>query len=111
MASTAVTRSSTRTRILGSVIVVAGVLALTACAPGGNPEANTGPDPAGFLLGLWHGLIIVITFIISLFNSDVGIYEVQNNGGWYNFGYVLGISIAFGGVGGAGGAASRGSRK
>jgi len=27
---------------------------------------------------------------VSLFNPDVGIYEYNNNGGWYNFGFVLG---------------------
>jgi hypothetical protein len=32
-------------------------------------------------------------------------YEVHNNGGWYDFGFIFGIMIAFGG--GAGGAASR----
>jgi hypothetical protein len=110
MASQAVTRSSARTRILGVAIVAVSILALAACAPGPNPEANSTPSPAGFFLGLWHGLIIVITFIISLFNPDVGIYEVQNNGALYNFGFVLGVSLAFGGVGGAGGAAARRSR-
>ncbi len=53
-------------------------------------------EPAGFWAGLWHGLICLITFIISLFNDSVGIYEVSNNGGWYRFGFVLGLAIAFG---------------
>ena len=33
-----------------------------------------------------------ITFIVSLFNPDVGIYESNNNGGWYNFGFVIGAA-------------------
>jgi hypothetical protein len=57
-------------------------------------------DPAGFLVGLWHGIILPITFIVSLFNSDVGIYETNNNGGWYNFGFFIGVS----GASGSGGA-------
>ena len=39
---------------------------------------DTGQDPAGFWLGLWQGLISLITFLISLFTSEVNIYEVQN---------------------------------
>lgn len=59
-------------------------------------------SPAGFWVGLWHGIIMPITFIVSLFNPNVGIYETNNNGGWYNFGFVLGAS----GSSGSGGAAA-----
>lgn len=52
---------------------------------------------AGFWLGLWHGLISPITFLVSLFNDHVSIYEVHNNGGWYNFGFMIGVSVIFGG--------------
>ena len=51
---------------------------------------------AGFWAGLWHGLICIITFIISLFTDSVGVYEINNNGNWYNFGFVLGIIISLG---------------
>lgn len=58
------------------------------------------PDaPAGFFDGLWHGLILPITFIISLFDSDVRIYEINNSGLWYDFGFVLGASSSLGGGG------------
>jgi hypothetical protein len=50
-----------------------------------------GAMPAGFLGGLWHGLIAPITFIVSLFVSGVSIYETHNNGRWYEFGFMLGI--------------------
>ncbi len=53
--------------------------------------------PAGFWAGFWHGLIMPITFLISLFNSDVGVYETHNTGKGYDFGFVLGASAAFGG--------------
>jgi len=36
-------------------------------------------------------MIIVFTFIISLFDPTVDIYEIHNNGGWYDFGFFLGI--------------------
>jgi hypothetical protein len=51
-------------------------------------------------MGLWHGFIALFTFIISLFRDDVSIYEVVNNGGWYNFGFILGVMIFWGGSGG-----------
>jgi hypothetical protein len=58
-------------------------------------------------LGLWQGLISPITFVISLFTSEVNIYEVQNNGNWYDFGFMLGVATALGG-GAGGGSASAG---
>ena len=79
------------------------LLLMAACAPG-NERFVTGP--AGFWAGLWHGLICIITFIISLFTDSVRMYEVNNTGGWYNFGFLLGASIFFGS-----GARSKGRKK
>lgn len=94
---------------LGGVVVVAVLLA--ACAPGANDVAGspdpTGAGPYGFWWGLWHGIIAPITFIISLFSDSVGIYEIHNTGGWYDFGFLLGLSLSFGGPGGAAGRSRR----
>lgn len=101
-------RDGRRGRTVRTVLVVALVaLAAAGCAAGANPQVDTGSDPAGFWLGLWHGLITPITFIISLFDDDVNIYEVVNNGNWYDFGYVLGVSMVFSGGAGGGAAARR----
>jgi hypothetical protein len=93
-------------------IVLFGVVflcfALTSCAPGPNVSQNTPTEKgavAGFWLGLWHGIIAPVTFVISLFSRNIHLYEVHNNGGWYNFGFILGLSIIFGGS--AGGSARR----
>jgi len=67
---------------------------VTSCAPG-NVKFDV--EIAGFWMGLWHGFISLFTFIISLFSDNVTIYEINNNGGWYNFGFILGVSIFFGG--------------
>lgn len=84
------------------------MLAISGCAAGPNELVNI-PDEegkvAGFWQGLWHGFISPFTFLISLFSDTVHIYEIHNNGGWYNFGFLLGASIIFGGSGG--GAARR----
>lgn len=72
------------------------MLAASSCAPGPNTAEKT-PDSegrvAGFFFGLWHGLIAPITFIVSIFSKSVRIYEVHNNGFWYNFGFVLGAGL------------------
>ena len=92
---------------LALVAVVGATLFLSSCAAGPNPEAGTGQDPAGFWLGLWHGIIVLVTFVISLFSDNVSVYEVVNNGNWYDFGFVLGLLIALGGSGGGAGARAR----
>lgn len=90
-------------RILLASLALA--LLLSACAAGVNPEVGVSPPDgtvAGFWLGFWHGIIAPVAFVISLFNDSVNLYEVHNNGNWYDFGFVLGAGILFGG-GAAGG--------
>jgi hypothetical protein len=75
-------------------LVYLGVLFLAGCAAGPNTAAHiaaSNGNIAGFWLGLWHGIIAPITFIISLFSNNVNVYEIHNNGGWYNFGFLLSI--------------------
>ena len=87
-----------RRRAIRAALTVAAVLVLAACAAGANTVAQAQhPDAAGFWLGLWQGLISPITFLISLFNNHVNIYEVNNKGNWYNFGFMLGVATVFGG--------------
>lgn len=102
--------TSTQSRVLRAVGLGAVlVLVLAACAASGNEYVGTASDvrgTVGFWWGLWHGFIAPITFIVSLFTDSVGIYEVHNNGGWYDFGFLLGLSVSLGG-GPAGGCARR----
>lgn len=83
------------------ILLVSGLaILLTACTAGVNPELGTaaeGESVAGFWLGLWQGIIAPVTFLISLFIDDVNLYEVHNNGNWYDFGFVVGAGILFGG--------------
>jgi hypothetical protein len=66
--------------------------ALRGCAATQAPDA-VAPTAPGFLLGLWHGFIFPLAWVVSLFSSQVAIYAVPNNGGWYDFGYFLGIVV------------------
>ncbi len=56
----------------------------------------------GFFLGLWHGFIAPFAIVGHIFDSDVRMYAFPNSGGWYDFGFLLGICI----WGGGGSAAS-----
>ena len=69
-------------------------LLLVSCVPGNERFGNA---PAGFFAGLWHGFISLFTFIISLFNDHVKIYEIHNTGKLYDLGFILGILIFYGG--------------
>ena len=96
--------------VLVSVVLLCAFVA--GCAPGPNELAGAARDgaaPAGFWLGLWHGIISPVVFVISLFSKTAQMYEVHNNGAWYNLGFLFGMSIIFGG--GAGGAAHRAWRR
>ena len=91
-------------RVLAVGALLASGLLLAGCAAAANPVSG-GSDAAGFWLGLWQGFIAPLAFLVSLFNHSVGIYEVQNNGAWYDFGYIVGLTIFF--SGGTAGASTR----
>jgi hypothetical protein len=71
------------------------VMLLSACAAG--DARFSADDPAGFWYGLWHGVISFISLIIHIFNDNVQVYELHNSGGWYDFGFLLGVIIVWGG--------------
>lgn len=80
------------------VIVAIAMILFSSCAHQIPIDACVaGTKVYGFWNGLWHGMIIGFTFIGSLFDHDIAIYAVHNNGGWYNFGFILGIGGLFGG--------------
>jgi hypothetical protein len=77
---------------VGAVCAIIALLSLTACAATQASDA-VAPTAPGFWLGLWHGFIFPIAWIVSLFADNVAVYAVPNNGGWYDFGYFLGIVV------------------
>jgi hypothetical protein len=82
-------------RIHKLIILVTFILSLTSCAAGNTQFSQL--TPAGFWWGLWHGIISVLSLIIHLFNDSVAVYEINNTGGWYDFGFLLGVITIWGG--------------
>jgi hypothetical protein len=84
------------------ILVLLLTSALVGCAAGPNPQTGTATEhhgTAGFWLGIWHGFIAPFVFFVSLFKSGLNIYEVHNNGAWYNLGYLFGLTCFLGGGG------------
>ena len=92
----------TKKRLFLISLAILAMLPMASCAAGINPAVDV-PDAdgktAGFWSGLWNGVISPVTFVISLFSDNVNVYEVHNSGNWYDFGFILGICIIFGGTG------------
>ena len=87
--------------ILVIVLLIILSVLLTSCIPG--DARYTVENPAGFFWGIWHGLVIWISFFIGvLTGGEFTIYESFNTGWPYNLGFLLGasssIGISIGGV-------------
>jgi hypothetical protein len=48
-------------------------------------------NPAGFFKGIWHGWIAPLSLILSFFNHNLSIYEINNVGWWYDFGFYIAV--------------------
>lgn len=86
----------TRARIHGAAGLLM-ILFLAACARQAPEAVQQAADAPGFLHGLWHGFIFPFAWIGSLFQPHIAVYAVPNNGGWYDFGFFLGITVLGGG--------------
>ena len=72
-------------------------LLLSACASQIDATVSSDPQAPGFWWGLWHGFIFPSAWIGSLFSPDIAVYAVPNSGGWYDFGFFVGITVLGGG--------------
>ncbi|HPY96479.1 MAG TPA: hypothetical protein PL063_04650 [Candidatus Cloacimonadota bacterium] len=81
----------TKVRIIILLLIL---LMLCACVPGDGK--NNEDNKAGIFSGIWHGLIAPISLILSIFKHRLSIYEVHNNGFWYNLGYYVAVISGWG---------------
>ena len=73
------------------ILALVVLLILSGCADDVSLSEAEFMTKVGFWYGFWHGAILLYSWIISLFDSKVAIFAIYNNGGWYNFGYIVGI--------------------
>lgn len=78
---------------LTSVLIL---LLMTACMP--NPSESIDASPSGFFKGVWHGWIAPISLIFGFFNDHTRVYDPNNTGWWYDFGFYMAIISGFGGL-------------
>ena len=78
------------------LIIALLVLSLTSCADSVSFQNAASTTPVGFLHGLWHGTIAPVAWIVSLFSDTTAVYAIYNSGGWYDFGFLLGIGALSG---------------
>jgi hypothetical protein len=55
-------------------------------------------DRAGFFSGIWHGWIAPLSLIVGIFKKNVRVYELDNTGWWYDFGFYMAVIAGFGSV-------------
>jgi len=78
------------------LISLISIAILSSCMP--NPTEAMIKKPAGFFMGVWHGWIAPLSLIIGFFNDTTRIYEPNNTGWWYDFGFYMAIISGFGGL-------------
>ena len=79
-------------------LAITALFALSGCADTVTPDQIESMKPVGFWHGLWHGMILPFAWLVSLFSDGTAIYATYNNGGWYDFGFVLGVGALGGGA-------------
>ncbi len=80
------------------ILITLSVLFLTSCADVAVIDDCLLSDPYGFWGGVWHGWIVTFSFVGGWFSDDIAIYAVNNNGGWYDFGFIIGLGSLSSGV-------------
>ena len=71
------------------VLAIVGVFIIAGCASQPEPSAY---DPPGFFMGIFHGFIILFSFIGSIL-MDIRMYAFPNSGVMYDFGYLIGLFL------------------
>ena len=67
------------------------LVVFSGCADYVPLEQAASISKVGFWHGLWHGIIFPIAWLVSLFSESTAIYAIYNNGGWYDFGFFIGV--------------------
>ncbi len=82
--------------LVAMMITLIALLLITSCMP--NPESMSDPKPSGFFMGVWHGWIAPLSLIVGFFNDTTRVYDPNNTGWWYDFGFYMAVISGFGGL-------------
>jgi hypothetical protein len=84
-------------RIALFILLLTLTMNLVSCADSEVIKECVSENTYGFWGGLWHGIVAPFSFFGSLIWDDISMYAVNNNGGWYDFGFILGVGgLTFG---------------
>jgi len=97
--------------LIGVVLVAVAIYIIVYHVGMPTRDVNLSGTPANFWLGLWQGLIILLSFVASWFDNNIVLYQVHNNGFWYNFGYIIALCVSIGGLAGGNRATGRAKKK
>lgn len=75
---------------ISPLFIIAILFTLTSCADIENVKGCVTGEPSGFFSGLFHGLLLLPIFVISLLSDNVAVYDVNNTGHWYDLGFAIG---------------------
>ena len=78
------------------ILTVLLLFVFTSCMP--NPSHNMDASPSGFFKGVWHGWIAPLSLIVGFFNDSTRVYDPNNTGWWYDFGFYMAVISGFGGL-------------
>lgn len=75
------------------ILLILLVFTLFSCADRVGYQIDPSKHIYGFWGGVWHGMIMLPDFFASLIWDDVTVYATNNNGLWYDFGFVGGFGM------------------
>lgn len=78
------------------LVAVACATLVAGCLPGDG--THTAANPAGFLWAVWHGWAAPFSVLFGFFRPAIRVYEVNNTGWWYDFGFYIAVISGFGGL-------------
>lgn len=77
----------------GLAALAIAAIVLAGCVPG-DPRFDIAS--AGFWHGLWRGIIAPLMLGVGIFSDTARMYEPHNTGGWYDFGFLIGVTSFWG---------------
>lgn len=89
-------QSKHTTKVAALLLLLLILVLATSCLP--TAQMQTGKQPSGFFMGIWHGWIAPISLVVGLFKPEIRIYDIYNTGWWYDCGFYIAIISGFGGI-------------